>query len=505
MIDIPDWYKLEHGKSIDELERELPTLDGLIKKAVSGLKTGYDTRTLGYSDSGEEFITEEERYVNFHILGAPGEGKSKFLEYHIRRDIDLGNGLCLLDPSDKGDTARNVLNYCAKKNYKKVVWIDPETISKYGKIPAIAPLSAKSVKQSASGVMESLNILFDAKSTATPRIRHYLSALLRILAASNLTLRDTKYFSKYEKYKKHREAIYALDGDPDDVETLREIFASPHLWREYFASSIHRIGDIWQEHLASILGNTEGINFKRVIGDGWVVLVNLSLYQLTKDESRLLGILILSQIVQAMDALVNNNWQGIFYLYIDEVGSFVTPQIQEMLQQKRKSGLRMYLAHHDYLQFKGKEEIASAIEGSARIKLMFNVANYEDRMRMIKSLGYGGNIPHALAAYANSDLPKQYAVLKKNKESPVRIRIPDVEEVPAAPEEYIKEILSQSFYKDVRSIRENTESAQLGEVDDAEITRQTSLPRSAQGELEKGVRPDNKKPSEPPPKRPIEI
>ena len=143
MSDIPDWFKLAHGKSIEDIKRTLPTYKSVRNQATASVKSNYDQRLLGYSDEGEKTISEEERYVNFHILGAPGEGKSKFLEYHIRKDIDMGNGLCLIDPSDKGDTARSVLNYCAKVGYKKVIWIDPATIQKYKKIPSIAPLSVR--------------------------------------------------------------------------------------------------------------------------------------------------------------------------------------------------------------------------------------------------------------------------------------------------------------------------------------------------------------------------
>lgn len=513
MSDPIDWFKLGTGESVEDIKRTLPTHKSVIKEVIASLRSNYEQRLLGYSDEGEQTISEEERYLNFHILGAPGTGKSKFLEYHIRKDIDMGNGLCLFDPSARGDTARNILNYCASIDYKKVILIDPTFIDKYKRIPCLAPLSRKNVKLSVEGVMESLNILFDAKSTATPRIRHYLKALLRILAMSDLTLADTKYFTKYEKYKNHREAIYALEkADPDDVETIREIFATPHLFREYFSSSIHRIGDVLQEPLASIFDNTEGINFRDIIVDGWVVLVNLSLHRLNRDESRLLGIIILSQIINTIDALVNNDWKGVFYLYLDEAGFLATPQISETLLIKRKSGLRMYLAHQDYLQFKGKEEIASAIDGAARVKLMFNVANPDDRMRMIKNLGYGGSISPSMATYANSDIPKQNAVLKKNLESPVRIRIPDVEPVPEAPREYIEGILSQSFYKNVdefrarqRTIQNDTRSDAPRKVDDDNPSRPPFIPRGIAKKLQNSPQQGEQKPANPPERKPRKI
>lgn len=469
-----DFFKMMHGKTIEEVGREVPSAENTVDRIVKQLKSNYELRLLGSSKDGHIYISEEERSANFHILGAPGEGKSKFLEYHIRRDIDMGNGLCLIDPSEKGDTARNVLNYCARIGYEKVVLIDPTLISEYKKVPAIAPLNPKTVKRSVEGVMEALSILFDVKATATPRIKRYLSALLRILAQQNLTLREARYFSDYYRDIKEREAILGYDRDSS---VIRNLFRSEYKYDNFFSSSVNRLDALWQEPLASILGNSQGIDFKRAVGDGWVILVNLSPYQLTEDEAELLGIIVLSQIIQAVDSLVNNRWKGVFYLYIDEVGRFATPQIETLLSYKRKSGLRLYLAHHHFDQFENKKKVLSSIENNARIKLMFDTPNYDDRIKMIKALGYGGDIPPLMAAYANQNIPKQNAVLKKNKETPIRIKIPDVPNMPEAPKEFIEKILSQSFYKDVRQPaparpeRENTEAARPRTKDDRQADR----------------------------------
>ena len=467
-----------HGKSIEDVGREVPSAENTVDRAVKQLKSNYNLRLLGNSQDGHIYISEEERSANFHILGAPGEGKSKFLEYHIRRDIEMGNGLCLIDPSEKGDTARNVLNYCAKIGYEKVILIDPRLISEYKKVPAIAPLNVKSVKRSVEGVMEALSILFDVKATATPRIKRFLSALLRILASQNLTLKEARYFSDYHRDLPERMAILGSDRDSS---AIRNLFRSEYKYDNFFSSSINRLDVIWQEPLSSILGNSEGINFKRAVADGWVILVNLSPYQLTEDEAELLGIIVLSQIIQAVDALVNNQWQGVFYLYIDEAGRFATPQIETLLSYKRKSGLRLYLAHHHFDQFEGKKKVLSSIENNARIKLMFDTPNYDDRMKMIKALGYGGDIPPLMAAYANQNISKQHGVLKKNKETPIRIRIPDVPNAPDAPKEYIEKILSQSFYKDARQPapareeRENTATPRPGAANDGKTNRKAGV------------------------------
>ncbi len=68
---------------------------------------------------------------------------------------------------------------------------------------------------------------------------------------------------------------------------------------------------------------------------------------------------------------------------------------------------------------------------------------------MCEDLGYGGDLHPLLASYANNNIPKQEMVIKKDKETPVRIRVPDVPDFPLDKpvlDSYIEKIFSQPFY-----------------------------------------------------------
>lgn len=509
-----DYFKALTGKSYDDAVKRkrrsyTESLDVIWKRG----KTNYDLRLLGTGEK-EIWISEEERSANFHILGEPEQGKSKFLEYHIRKDIDMGNGLCLLDPSDGGDTCRKILRYCAKKGVEKVVYISPDTLSKYGKIACLKPLQSKAVKQSADGVMEALNILFNSKSTDTPRIRKNLSALLRLLAKNNLTIKESELFADYQDLKR-----FAFIKDDRDSRTLKNVFRTYYTWENYFSSTINRLDAFWQEPLSLMCGADTGIDFTKMISDGWVVLVNLYPTQnFTVENTQLLGVLIISQIIQAIDNLNSWGWNGVHYLYIDEAGRFATPQIDNVLSYKRKSGLRLMLAHHYFEQFEDKK-VMHAIKQGARIKVMFNTSSYQDRLEMVKDLGYGGDIPHVLATYANQNIPKQYAVIKKNKETPVRVRIPDVPEVNISKDKldsYIEELLKQDWYLskqeiekqiNARSLQANLKSPPSRKTSDAAADNAPAVPRGmAERKRQKdSLRQDQQKPAVPESTEPIKI
>jgi hypothetical protein len=505
-----DLFKMITGESLEDFAR-LPSFENTLGETIKMLSSNYPLRLLGRSRDGDVYISEEEREANYHIIGAPGEGKSRFIEYNIRKDIKQGNGVCLLDPSDFGDTCYKVLKYCASIGHEKVVLIDPATLAKRGKVACLEPLRKKYLKQSVDGVMEALGVLYGTtRDTDTPRIKRYLPALLRLLANNDLTLYESQWFSNWNPNP-------PLLGSDRDSLTLKTAFKSQFTWETYFSSTVNRLDNFWQEPLSLMLGADQGIDFVRMVAEGWVILVNLfpSTY-LTMSESRLLGVMVISQIVQAVDILRNAGWKGVYYLYMDEAGRYATPQIEQVLTYKRKSGLRLMLAHHYFDQFDNKQ-VMQAIKQGARIKVMFNTPSYNDRLEMVKDLGYGGDIPPLLASYANQDLPKQYAIVKKNKEAPVRIKVPDTPDIDlekAELDKYLKEMFKAPWYltkKEIydqinaRQLQKNPPCPQSGKAPNHQTTGKTAVPGGVPGEAPDGVRPTGKKPSDPKERKPIKI
>lgn len=501
MAERRNYLKSLTGKTREELftRKRRPykeSLDDIWKLS----KTRRGLRVLGIGNESVR-LTEEEREANFHILGAPGEGKSKFIEDSIRKDIDLGNGICLLDPSDGGRTCYDVLRYCASIGHKKVVLIDPSTLFHHKKIAVLSPLTSRYVKMSVDGVWETVNILFDAKGNETPRLKRNLSALLRVLAKGGFTIRESLYFSEYAKDKFKREEILKTVENkyPDDrdVRTLDNLFRSNHHFETYFYSTINRLDMFWEVPLSLMLGASEGIDFVKMISEGWTVLVNLFPGKfINQEEARLIGVLVISQIIQAADILFEAHPRGVkkrdFYLYMDEAARFATPQIDTVLSYKRKVGIHLILAHHYFNQFENRK-VLNSIKQGARIKVMFNTPSYDDRLEMIKDLGYGGDIPPLLASYANQNLPKQYAIIKKNKESPVRIRIPDVPPVTVSDEQfetYLQEILSHKWYLTKEQVTEQI-SRRISYPNDRTIQKNTPGVKSRKTPDRKTDRPPN--------------
>ncbi len=451
-----------------------------MKKRLKQIRSKSDIQEIG---TGSEIIwlSEEERVANIHIIGAPGEGKSKFLEDQIRKDIDAGQSVCLLDGSDAGDTCYKVLEYCASIGHKKVILIDPKTLSKYGKVASIRLLDPQYQKLSLQGIWEAVNILFGRKSeTATPRLKRRLQSILKILMNNGYSFSDTEHFSEFGEPKWKD----ILDTAPETREKrlIKSEYRSLYHFENWFSSTINSLDPFWEDPLKTMFGYPKGIDFREMISKGWVVLVNASPGKhLTKTESQLLGIVIISQMINAAEILfespTENTIKKVAYLYVDEVGRFATEQIDTVLSHSRKTGLRLILAHQYFKQIEN-EKVRNSVEQSARIKVMFNTPGYEDRLQMSKLLGYGGDIKPIDASFANQDLAKQYAIIKKNKESPKRVRIPDVSPINVSKEQldsYIQELLKQDWYVPARETTTDTRPAESRTSPDSKANRKTRL------------------------------
>ncbi|HKS28734.1 MAG TPA: hypothetical protein VJS44_12985 [Pyrinomonadaceae bacterium] len=398
-------------------------------------RSNYPLLIVGQADQRVVRISQEERDSHFHILGTTGEGKSKLIEHLIRGDIKQGNPVFFLDPTDRAETAYSILKYCAKIGFEKVVLIDPHLIHSHNRVCTLQPFHYQKTYKNAtvSSIADTVRVLFQTRDAAeTPRIQRYISAILHSLWNAEMTLHEAVYFTEYRNPLYQARRRYIL-GQSDELDrhrlALEEVFTTRAMFLNEFQSTVRRLEPFFDSTLDLMFGADKGIDFIKLITEGWVVLVNLySGMGFEPIHTRLLGTTVINELIFALDRLRGRGWKGVSYLYIDEAGRYANRNLADLLAYKRKSGLRVTVAHQYFGQFEDKQ-VLDAVKNLTKIKVMFDTPNPSDRMEMIKALGYGGNIPPVLANYANQDLPKQYAIIKKPKQPPVRVKITDVPEV----------------------------------------------------------------------------
>ena len=457
-------FKNLAGASVDEILRRGSEYGSISTRISAELKTQHPDklRDIGDSADGVVYLSEEDRRANTHIIGAPEQGKSKLLEMLIRQDVKRGQGVCLLDPSDNGDTMYRVLRWCihqyketGDERYKKVCLIDPHDAAQkefggFEKIPVIVPRH---------NLMDTIRILFSTKDfSETPTIQQYLPSVFYALKKAKQPLSSFVNFRNKSDaiYRlKRNEIIRALPPRDDHRIELEDLFSPGNamLFKE-FRSSIRRMTPFRHYIMRSMFQVKGGIPFNDMIRDGWIILCNLDytgVANFGNEHQRLIGTMVIHEIFQSLSAMAANKRQGVYNLYIDEVGDYATRSLSTILLKKRKLGLRLTLAHQSLAQIEDKL-VENAIYTGARTKFLFHTQDPHDAYQMIRMM-YGGSISDEEVRYYLGQLPKQQALLKIAKKPTVTITLNDVPDYEVTADEMRKfkeDIYKHPWYRDAR-------------------------------------------------------
>ena len=149
--------------------------------------------------------------------------------------------------------------------------------------------------------------------------------------------------------------------------------------QEAVAPILNKIGQFFSSSLAlNILGQTKSsLNFRRIMDNSQILLVNLSKGRLGDDNSNLLGSLIVNKIQLAAMTRVDlseekrRDWS----LVVDEFQNFTTESFVTILSEARKYRLNLVLAHQyiSQLEESGNAKTKNAIFGNVGSIISFQV------------------------------------------------------------------------------------------------------------------------------------
>jgi hypothetical protein len=357
--------------------------------------TAYRTKrdiNLGVTQSGERLdINPDSRKTHMHVIGASGRGKSYFLEHLIRQDIKNRDGLCLIDPH--GELYDHIVSWCASystRSWDKLILLDasaPDWTFSFNPLNFGTADTSYSVD---SMVKACAQVWGGEDTNATPLLKKALRGIFHVLAEKQLTLLEASYLiNERDDFKPVREFITNELDDP----YIRDQWASwnefkPQDFRELFASSSNRLGEFFAASvIRNIFCQTEPvIDFRRVMDDGAVVLVNLaSRGRISDFNARTLGTLITNDIFLK----ANDRPEGSrpFYLYIDECGYYLNESIKRILDESRKRGLHLILANQHLSQLKeAGDTVYKAVMTDAQTKVVFGGLGSEDAETMVKEV-----------------------------------------------------------------------------------------------------------------------
>jgi hypothetical protein len=327
-------------------------------------------------ENDQLILLNKEDRIHMAIFGMPGSGKSTFMLFQIYQNIKNDEGVCVIDPH--GDLVRKVLCIIPKEKWDKVVYIDPTTSIKYGKVIKISLLEFNDPSRKAliaMGFVDSMKKLYG--EFWGPRLeRILLNAVYAVMEQPDPRL-SYLYDILIDPDKRRR----ILSNVRDENVIKYWISEFPLLKDEAPTVVTNKVYRLIQEKLVASMFDSpkSSIDLKECMENGKILLINLSEGRLTTEVANFLGALLLNKIYQEGMARedIPENERKPFYVYVDEAYRFITESIKDILQSLRKYKVYLTLSAQYLGQFDrdgGKDKtITNAIPQLCDTLIVFSV------------------------------------------------------------------------------------------------------------------------------------
>jgi len=324
------------------------------------------------------YLTEDDRRLHIYIVGQTGTGKSTLMTNMVISDINQGKGVSIIDPH--GDLIERILSLIPEKRFEDIIVFDPSDRQKpLGMNMLEYDLNRPEEKTFIANEMQSIfNKLF-LPETMGPMFEQYMKNALLLLMEDMpnepATLMEVaRVFTdadfRQRKLSRISNPIVVDFWEKEAVKAGGE--ASLANMTPYITSKFNNFTA--NDYMRPIIGQVKSaFNFRQVIDEGKILLVNLSKGRIGEINANLLGMLITGKILMAALSRTDipQEKRRDFNLYIDEFQNFTTESIATILSEARKYGLNLTIAHQFIAQL--TEKIRDAVFGNVGSIISFRV------------------------------------------------------------------------------------------------------------------------------------
>lgn len=368
---------------------------------------------LGY-DAQERPVRlmPDDRKIHTHIIGSSGSGKSKFMEWMMRGDLRNRQGFALIDPH--GELYNEVAQYCAHHVLNREIILlnlsAPDTVIGFNPFQKAASGDVSvQVDRRISATMHAWNV---KDTDQTPTLDRTLRLIYTVMLEQNLGLSQVEHLIDFNAGKIRSHMVDQIES-PLIQKEWRELQALPAKdWRQETLSAKNKLFKfLTSTSLSRFMGIPgRSINLGEIMDQGKVLLVNLAPSDhLSHDNAKAFGALLVNEFFECAlrrkkDAAGNSPKP--YYLYMDEFQNFVSMDIADMLDQVRKFGLFLVLAHQRFGQL--DENLVDAVLTNCGIKAVFGGLSVPNARRMAEELFIGELDPKRIkvAIYQTKFWPK---------------------------------------------------------------------------------------------------
>ncbi len=335
----------------------------------------YDRTPIGITnwrnDKQTFSIKDADRLGHIYVIGKTGVGKSTLLLNMAISDIQKGKGICIIDPH--GDIAESILQHIPKERIEDVIYFNPKDIEypiAFNPLKGIHPNYHHLV---ASGLISTFKKIW--ADSWGPRLEYILRfTLLTLLEYPDATLLDIQPLLT-DIYFRNRVLGYVTNIHTLSFWKNEYDKYSPVLRSEAITPILNKTGVFLTSiPLRNIVGQkTRGFRMQTVLDEKKILIANLSKGEIGEDTSSLLGSMLITsiQLASLFRSTRREQDRTPFYLYVDEMHSFISLSFVDILAEARKYKLSLFLTHQYIDQV--HEKIRSAIFGNVGTIISFRI------------------------------------------------------------------------------------------------------------------------------------
>lgn len=367
---IPAWWEL--------VEKDWKKKIKIIKKVKKkGLRVFKDGVLLWVNVYRNQYVPvyakKKDRSRHHYIIWKSGWGKSVFIDSLARQDIWNWDGCCVIDPH--GDLVESILQYIPKERARDIVYFDAWNEDRPMGLNLYDISSIDQADRVVNDATEMFLKMFGPE-IFWPRIQEYFKfgslTLLEDLEDPPTLLDVPRLFTddvfREQKTKNLKnpvvrnfwEKTYQAMGDREKQEII------PYFTSKFVSFNTNSL-------IRNIIGQTKSaFDFRQVMDEWKILLVNLSKGKIGELNAQLLGMILVANIYNAAMSRgdVEEDKRRDFFLYVDEFQNFVTNTFADILSEARKYHLSLIMAHQyiAQLDWGGSNNIWETAGGKKSVK-----------------------------------------------------------------------------------------------------------------------------------------
>lgn len=322
-------------------------------------------------------FADEDRMRHLYVIGQTGTGKTTIMKNMIAQDIAAGHGVCYIDPH--GTDIQDILSYIPRERIDDVIYFDPAYTARPMGLNMLE-FDPKYPEQKTFVVNELMNIfnkLFDMKTSGGPMFEQYFknsAFLVMEHPESGATLLE---IGRVLADKEFRDMKLSHCKNPIITQFWKG--AEQTTGDQSLANFVPYITSKFDNFISNdimrpvVLQEKSVFNFRDIMDNKKILLVNLSKGRLGDINANLIGLLIVNKIQMAALSRVDMYGKKMedFFLYIDEFQNVTTDSIESILSEARKYRLSLTVAHQYISQL--EEKIKKAVFGNVGSMAVFRV------------------------------------------------------------------------------------------------------------------------------------